>query len=51
MAHRIMNKMLHEPTMYLKSRAADGDGHDFAHLARELFALDRVQPVNEAVHE
>lgn len=39
MAHRIVNKLLHAPTVSLKSRAAHGDHADYAHAVRQLFAL------------
>lgn len=37
MAHRIVNKILHEPTVRLKAGAADSD---YASVVRDLFALD-----------
>jgi glutamyl-tRNA reductase len=40
MVHRIVNKMLHEPTVRLKNSAAEGNGVAYAHALRELFALD-----------
>ncbi len=40
MAHRIVNKMLHAPTVTLKARVARGDHYDYAHAVRQLFALD-----------
>ncbi|HEX9413237.1 MAG TPA: glutamyl-tRNA reductase [Ktedonobacterales bacterium] len=40
MAQRIVNKLLHAPTVTLKSRAARGDHFDYAHATRKLFALD-----------
>ncbi len=39
MAHRIVNKVLHEPTVRLKAYAAGGNGYGYAHAMRELFAL------------
>jgi glutamyl-tRNA reductase len=48
LAHRIVNKMLHAPTVTLKSRvaqSAEGDSDDYAHTIRQLFALDH--PVAE----
>ncbi len=39
MAHRIVNKVLHEPTVRLKEYAAGGNGYGYAHAVRELFAL------------
>ncbi|MDX1613228.1 MAG: glutamyl-tRNA reductase [Candidatus Promineifilaceae bacterium] len=40
MVHRIINKLLHEPTVRLKALAAEGNGVEYAHAVRELFALD-----------
>lgn len=40
MVQRIVNKMLHEPTVRLKQSAAEGNGVAYAHALRELFALD-----------
>lgn len=40
MAHRIVNRLLHEPTVRLKEQAANGNGYSYAHAIRELFALD-----------
>ena len=39
LAHRIVNRLLHEPTVRLKEQAADGNGYEYAHMVRELFAL------------
>ncbi|MCC7448528.1 MAG: glutamyl-tRNA reductase [Anaerolineae bacterium] len=39
LAHRIVNKLLHEPTIRLKAYAAGGNGYGYAHAMRELFAL------------
>lgn len=39
MAHRIMNKVLHSPTVSLRQHAADGDGQNFARVVCDLFAL------------
>jgi glutamyl-tRNA reductase len=44
MVHRIVNKVLHEPTVRLKASAAEGNGVAYAHAIRELFALE-VTPV------
>jgi glutamyl-tRNA reductase len=41
MAKRIVNKLLHHPTVCLKQRANCSDGYHYAKLARELFGLDR----------
>lgn len=40
MAHRIVNKLLHAPTVNLKSRAMRDYHYDYAHAVRELFDLD-----------
>ncbi len=38
--HRIVNKILHEPTERLKARAASGDGLIYVRALQDLFALD-----------
>lgn len=43
MAHRLVNKLLHEPTVRLKARASEGDGHAYAHAVRDLFDLRREE--------
>ena len=40
MAHRITNKVLHAPTLKLRSTASDNDAETYATVVRELFALD-----------
>jgi glutamyl-tRNA reductase len=40
LAHRIVNKLLHAPTVNLKSRVAQGDASDYAAAIRQLFALE-----------
>ena len=40
LAHRIINKLLHEPTVRLKAQAANGNGAAYAHVLQELFALE-----------
>lgn len=40
LAHRIVNKLLHAPTVNLKSRVAQGDPSDYAATIRQLFALE-----------
>jgi len=42
MAHRIVNKVLHTPTVSLRSHAANGDAEAYAKIVRELFALAEV---------
>lgn len=39
LAHRLVNKILHEPTVNLRQRAQDGDAGDYSRVLRELFAL------------
>lgn len=39
LAHRLINKIVHDPIVQLKNRAASGDGHDYAFMLRELFLL------------
>jgi glutamyl-tRNA reductase len=46
MAHRIVNKLMHAPTVNLKERAAYGDHYDYSHAVRELFALD-AEPMHD----
>lgn len=48
MAQRIVNKLLHTPTVMLKSRAAQGDHFDYDHAMRKLFALDSPQRAQES---
>lgn len=38
--HRIVNKLLHEPTVRLKASAAEGNGIEYAEAIRELFDLE-----------
>jgi len=40
LSQRIVNKLLHVPTVNLKERASGGDGHLYALALRELFALE-----------
>lgn len=47
MAHRIMNKVLHTPTLSLREQASNGNGENFAVVVRELFALNGVNDVKE----
>ncbi|NDJ33543.1 MAG: glutamyl-tRNA reductase [Chloroflexi bacterium] len=39
MAHRIVNKILHEPTIQLRQQAAAGNGYVYARAVRDLFDL------------
>lgn len=47
MAHRIVNKLLHEPTVRLRGQAVAGNGHGYAHAVSELFGLQ--VPADDAV--
>ena len=40
LAHRIVNKLLHTPTMCLKAHTIHGNNSDYARVVQELFALD-----------
>jgi glutamyl-tRNA reductase len=40
LAHRIINRFLHEPTSRLRDQAFDGNAAYFTHVVRELFPLD-----------
>jgi len=49
MAHRLVSKLLHEPTIRLKLHAAEGEGQDYADTLRDLFGLDEeAEPVLES---
>jgi len=39
LAHRIVNKLLHEPTVRLRGQAVEGNGHGYAQAVLELFGL------------
>ncbi len=39
LAHRLVNKLLHPPTMALRRQAEQGNGYGYAHVVRELFDL------------
>lgn len=39
LAHRIVNKMLHEPTSRLRDQAAEGNGQGYAHAISKMFGL------------
>jgi glutamyl-tRNA reductase len=43
LAHRIANKLLHAPTVSLKSRAAYDTHYDYVHAVRQLFALEEAE--------
>jgi glutamyl-tRNA reductase len=42
MSHRLVNKILHEPTTRLRREAANGNGPRYTSVLRHLFALDRA---------
>ncbi|MBI1878408.1 MAG: glutamyl-tRNA reductase [Chloroflexi bacterium] len=42
MSHRLVNKILHEPTLRLKQEAANGNGAAYISTMRQLFLLDEV---------
>ena len=46
LVHRVLNKVLHEPTVRLKEQAANGNGYVYADAVRELFALEEVGTSN-----
>lgn len=43
LTQRIVNQLLHEPTVRLKERACQADGALYAQAVRELFALDETK--------
>jgi glutamyl-tRNA reductase len=40
LAHRIVHKLLHAPTMCLKAHATQGNTHGYTQMVQELFALE-----------
>ena len=40
LAHRLVNKLLHEPTLQLKAQAAQGNAEPYARAIQALFSLD-----------
>ncbi|RMF00184.1 MAG: glutamyl-tRNA reductase, partial [Chloroflexi bacterium] len=40
MSHRLVNKILHSPTLRLKDEAANGNAATYVSVVRELFALE-----------
>lgn len=42
LAHRLVNRLLHEPTSRLRLQASEGNGTGYAHAVRELFALNEL---------
>jgi glutamyl-tRNA reductase len=45
LAHRLVNRLLHEPTSQLKIQATEGNAHAYAHAVRELFSLNSLDMV------
>ncbi|MDL1882231.1 glutamyl-tRNA reductase [Anaerolineae bacterium CFX8] len=45
MAHRLVNRLLHEPTSRLRIQASEGNGYGYAHAVRELFALNTLDTI------
>lgn len=41
MSHRLINKILHQPTLRLKDEAAEGNGAAYVSVVRNLFDLDK----------
>jgi glutamyl-tRNA reductase len=44
LAHRLVNKLMHEPTVRLKQQAAQGDCDLYTDVVRELFGLEGGTP-------
>jgi glutamyl-tRNA reductase len=44
LSHRLVNRLLHEPTTRLRLQALEGNGDGVARAVRELFALDQKAP-------
>lgn len=42
-AHRVVNKVLHEPTTNLREYATQDDSDNYSKVVRDLFALDNVK--------
>jgi len=40
LAHRLVNKLLHEPTLRLKAQAAQGNAEPYARAIQDLFSLE-----------
>jgi len=51
MAHRLVNRLLHEPTYRLRIQASEGNGYGYAHAVRELFALHNMDAIECEGHE
>jgi glutamyl-tRNA reductase len=42
-AHRVVNKVLHEPTTNLREHATEQDSDNYSKVVRDLFALNSVK--------
>lgn len=51
LAHRLVNKLMHDPVVQLKQHAASGDGHEYAFMLRDLFKLSSNEPTCDKVSE
>ena len=51
LAHRLVNKLLHEPTIQLRGQAANGNGIGYAHVVSELFGLQGMENNTENIEE
>ena len=47
---RLMNKLLHTPTLKLKDAAASGQGHGYAEATRYLFNLEKLEQETYETH-
>mgnify|MGYP001176902272 CR=1 FL=1 len=45
LAHRLVNRLLHEPTSRLRIQASEGNACGYAYAVRELFALDALDNI------
>ena len=46
LAHRIVNKVLHEPTVNLRENATNSNVDDYSRIVRELFELTPIEMIN-----
>ena len=51
MAYHIFKKLLHNPTVNLKSRTMQNYRYDYAHTIRQLFALDQWNGTEHVTNE
>jgi glutamyl-tRNA reductase len=49
MSHRLINKILHQPTLRLKEESAHGNGAAYSYAIRQLFSLDVPGDKNERI--